>query len=57
MKPAPTDGSPGCVVQNQNPFEPGYSFSYNGKKLQGAFPHVEADDYSSGAAASGNSSK
>ena len=55
VKPAPTDGSPGCVVQNQNPFEPGYSFSFNGKKLQGAFPHVEADDYSSGAAASGNS--
>jgi phospholipid/cholesterol/gamma-HCH transport system substrate-binding protein len=55
QKPAPTDGSPGCVVQNQNPFEPGYSFSYNGKKLQGAFPHVEADDYSSGAAASGSS--
>lgn len=55
VKPAPTDGSPGCVVQNQNPFEPGYSFSYNGKKLQGAFPHVEADDYSSGAAASGKS--
>ena len=55
VKPAPTDGSPGCVVQNQNPFEPGYSFSYNGKQLQGAFPHVEADDYSSGAAASGES--
>jgi hypothetical protein len=54
VKPAPTDGSPGCVVQNENPFEPGYKFSFNGKKLQGAFPHVEADDYSSGAAASDN---
>src|SRR5215210_1893239 len=53
VKPAPTDGSPGCVVQNQNPFDPGYKFSFNGKQLQGAFPHVEADDYSSGAAASG----
>jgi phospholipid/cholesterol/gamma-HCH transport system substrate-binding protein len=45
-KPAPTDGTPGCVVQNKNPFEPGYSFTFNGKKLQGAFPHVDADDYS-----------
>jgi phospholipid/cholesterol/gamma-HCH transport system substrate-binding protein len=54
VKPAPTDGSPGCVVQNENPFDPGYKFSFNGQKLQGAFPHVEADDYSSGAAASGN---
>ena len=54
-KPAPTDGSPGCQVQNQNEFDPGYSFSFNGKRLQGAFPHVEADDYSSGAAASGES--
>jgi len=54
VKPAPTDGSPGCVVQNENPFDPGYKFSFNGKKLTGAFPHVEADDYSSGAAASDN---
>ena len=54
VKPAPTDGSPGCVVQNENPFDPGYKFSFNGQKLQGAFPHVEADDYSSGAAASDN---
>jgi phospholipid/cholesterol/gamma-HCH transport system substrate-binding protein len=53
VKPAPTDGSPGCQVQNHNEFDPGYTFSFNGKKLQGAFPHVEADDYSSGAAASG----
>src|SRR5215203_264487 len=53
VKPAPTaDGSPGCVVQNQNPFEPGYKFSFNGKQLQGAFPHVEADDYSAAASAS-----
>ena len=36
---------------------PGYKFSFNGKKLQGAFPHVEADDYSqpgSGASAQAN---
>jgi virulence factor Mce-like protein len=50
VKEAPTDGSPGCVIQNQNPFDPGYKFSFNGQKLQGAFPHVGADDYSSGAA-------
>src|SRR3954469_4944182 len=32
VKAAPTaDGSPGCVVQNQNPFEQGYKFSFNGK--------------------------
>ena len=53
VKPAPTDGSPGAAV-NENPFEPGYKFSFNGKQLQGAFPHVEADDYQ-GAAASGGS--
>jgi phospholipid/cholesterol/gamma-HCH transport system substrate-binding protein len=45
-KPAPTTGDPGCVVQNHNPFDPDYRFSFNGKKLEGAFPHVEADDYS-----------
>jgi virulence factor Mce-like protein len=46
VKPAPTDGSPGCVVQNQDPFDPNYKFGFNGQKLQGAFPHVQADDYS-----------
>src|SRR5829696_2210490 len=45
-KPAPTTGDPGCVVQNKNPFDPDYRFSFNGQKLEGAFPHVEADDYS-----------
>ncbi len=56
-KPAPTDGSPGCLVQNRNPFDPGHKFSFNGKQIQGAFPHVEADDYSapgSGASAQAN---
>jgi len=32
-------------VQNRNPFDPNYRFTFNGKKLEGAFPHVEADDY------------
>jgi virulence factor Mce-like protein len=45
-KPAPTDGTPGCQVQDDNEFDPDYTFSFNGGKLQGAFPHVEADDYS-----------
>src|SRR5215210_5340724 len=27
-KPAPTDGTPGCVVQNRNPFDPGYQFKF-----------------------------
>src|SRR5215217_3656334 len=54
-KPAPTaDGSPGCVVQNHNPSDPDYRFQFQGK-VQGVFPHVEADNYSSGAAASGDS--
>src|SRR5829696_871270 len=53
-KPAPTDGTPGCLVQNKNPFDPENRFSLQGK-VQGAFPHVEADDYSSGAAPSGGS--
>src|SRR3954447_13001379 len=56
VKPAPTDGSPGCWVQNHNPFDP-HKFTFQGK-VQGAFPHVEANDYSkpaSGtASASGN---
>jgi phospholipid/cholesterol/gamma-HCH transport system substrate-binding protein len=46
VKPAPTDGSPGCQVQNANEFDPDYKFSFGGKQLQSAFPHVEADDYS-----------
>jgi phospholipid/cholesterol/gamma-HCH transport system substrate-binding protein len=47
VKPAPTDGSPGCHVQNHNPFDTQYRFSFNGRQLQQAFPHVEADDYTS----------
>src|SRR5215217_61432 len=53
-KPAPTDGTPGCLVQNKNPFDPETRFQFQGK-VQPAFPHVEADNYSSGAAASGDS--
>src|SRR5215210_1902067 len=53
-KPAPTDGTPGCVVQNRNPFDPETRFQFQGK-VQGSFPHVEADNYSSGGAASGDS--
>ena len=57
VKPAPTDGSPGCVIQNQNPFDPDYKFSFNGQRLEKAFPHVEADDYSQpGSGASGETS-
>src|SRR5215217_7434754 len=47
-KPAPTDGTPGCHVMNENPFDPDYRFQFDGRKVQGQFPHVEADDYSSG---------
>src|SRR5688572_3032684 len=36
-KPAPTDGSPGCLIQNKNPFDPGHKFQLDGK-VQGAFP-------------------
>jgi phospholipid/cholesterol/gamma-HCH transport system substrate-binding protein len=43
VKPAPTDGSPGCWVQGHNPFDP-HRFSFQGK-AQGAYPHVEANDY------------
>jgi phospholipid/cholesterol/gamma-HCH transport system substrate-binding protein len=53
VKPAPTDGSPGCFVQGQNPFDPAHKFTFQGK-VQGAFPHIEPDDYSGGAAASGS---
>ena len=48
-KPAPTNGSPGCWVQGHNPFDP-HRFTFQGK-VQGAFPHVEANDYTKGAAA------
>src|SRR2546423_3878389 len=48
-KPAPTDGSPGCWVQNHDPFDP-FPFTFQGR-VQGAFPHVEANDYSNAAAA------
>src|SRR4051812_8629673 len=50
-KPAPTDGSPGCWVQEHNPFDP-QKFTFQGK-VQGAYPHVEPDDYSGGASAAG----
>ena len=50
-KPAPTDGSPGCWVQEHNPFDP-QKFTFQGK-VQGAYPHVEPDDYSGGASATG----
>jgi phospholipid/cholesterol/gamma-HCH transport system substrate-binding protein len=46
-KPAPTDGTPGCHVMNKDPFDPDYRFEFNGRKVQGTFPHVEADDYKS----------
>jgi hypothetical protein len=52
VKPAPTNGDPGCWVQNQNPFDP-HKFEFQGK-VQGSFPHVEADDYSGGADAPGS---
>jgi hypothetical protein len=51
VKPAPTDGSPGCFVQNHNPFDP-TPFTFQ-NKVQGAFPHVEANDYTQGGSASG----
>ena len=46
VRPAPTDGQPGCVVQNEDEFDP-HKFTFQGR-VQGKFPHVEADDYSSG---------
>jgi phospholipid/cholesterol/gamma-HCH transport system substrate-binding protein len=46
VKPAPSDGSPGCWIQGQNPFD-NDKFNFQGK-VQGAFPHVEAEDYSKG---------
>ena len=49
VKDAPTNGDPGCWVQNENPFDP-HKFSFNGK-VQGRFPHVEAQSYTGGAAA------
>jgi phospholipid/cholesterol/gamma-HCH transport system substrate-binding protein len=49
-KRAPTaDGTPGCWVAGHNPFDP-TPFTFQGK-VQGAFPHVEAADYSNAAAA------
>ena len=51
-KPAPTDGSPGCVVQGKNPFDP-HKFTFQ-NRVQGSFPHVEANDYSKAAGAAGN---
>jgi phospholipid/cholesterol/gamma-HCH transport system substrate-binding protein len=47
VKPAPTDGSPGCWIQSQNPFDSD-KFEFQGK-VQGSFPHVEAEDYAKGA--------
>src|SRR4051794_11428326 len=42
-KPAPTsDGSPGCFVQNKSPFD-STPFTFQ-NKVQGAYPHVEADN-------------
>jgi phospholipid/cholesterol/gamma-HCH transport system substrate-binding protein len=52
VKPAPTDGSPGCWIQGKNPFDDD-KFNFQGK-VQGAFPHVEADDYSKGGPAGAN---
>ena len=37
------DGTPGCWVPGQNPFDD-TPFTFQGK-VQGAFPHVEAADY------------
>jgi virulence factor Mce-like protein len=48
VRPAPTDGQPGCVVQNENEFDPS-KFKFQGR-VQGKFPHVEADNYSGRAA-------
>jgi hypothetical protein len=52
-RPAPTDGQPGCVVQGKNPFDPhGFTFQ---NRVQGTFPHVEANDYTKAAnGAAGN---
>jgi phospholipid/cholesterol/gamma-HCH transport system substrate-binding protein len=55
VKPAPTaDGSPGCWVQNHNPFDP-HKFTFQGK-VQGAFPHVEANDYTKPASGTASAS-
>jgi virulence factor Mce-like protein len=50
-KPAPSDGSPGCWVQGHNPFDE-HRFNFQGKD-QGAYPHVEAENYAGGAPAAG----
>jgi phospholipid/cholesterol/gamma-HCH transport system substrate-binding protein len=47
------DNAPGCWVQNNSPFDPGFKFNFQGK-LQGSFPHVEAADYGAGAGAARN---
>jgi phospholipid/cholesterol/gamma-HCH transport system substrate-binding protein len=52
QRPAPTNGQPGCWVQNHNPFDP-HKFTFQ-NRVQGSFPHVEANDYGSGASASRN---
>jgi phospholipid/cholesterol/gamma-HCH transport system substrate-binding protein len=49
VKPAPTDGSPGCFVQNKSPFDD-TPFTFQ-NRVQGSFPHVEANNYFGGAAA------
>jgi len=49
-RPAPTDGQPGCWVQNKNPFDP-HKLAFQ-NRVQGSFPHVEANDYGNGASAS-----
>jgi len=43
------DGAPGCFEQGKNPFD-STPFTFQ-NKVQGRFPHVEATDYGSGAAA------
>ena len=44
-----SDNEPGCVVQGQNPFDATPFTIQN--RVQSTFPHVEAADYGSGAAA------
>ena len=51
VRPAPqSDGAPGCFVQNRSPFDP-TPFVFQGK-VQGSFPHVEAQDYTRDASGS-----
>ncbi len=51
VKAAPSDGSPGCWVQGKNPFDSD-QFEFQGK-IQGAYPHVEAEDYGKSPASTG----